>query len=344
VGPVETNGEPHAFQPKGTTHVSDHQTSKLISQLRTLLQLTQTEAQIAQARQAQARTDAVRRELIQNETNARTRSRQIATTLRELGGVPDVVSPILGRLAALVKSVVEQAEPLDGALLEDLALERQLFDRARYLKVLATTADNAKVRHLAERLETAHQATVDWLSTVLAEEALGGPTALRPTPLQAVAGTATRIVNSPARWSAGQVDRAVATVKKSRGKAEEVADQVADKASQIADAAQETIAASRNAGLKQAEKVARRDGAADTATAVRKARVNTGALESDELPIKNYDELNTNDAVVEVKKLSKPEDLRAIIGYEESHKNRSGVVSATQTQLAGIAKEVAGIS
>ena len=77
--------------------MSNIDTSKLITQLRTLLQLTHTEAQIAQARQAQARTEAVRRELTQNETNARTRSTQITTTLRELGGVPDVVSPALGR-------------------------------------------------------------------------------------------------------------------------------------------------------------------------------------------------------------------------------------------------------
>ncbi len=43
--------------------MSNIDTSKLITQLRTLLQLTHTEAQIAQARQAQARTEAVRREL-----------------------------------------------------------------------------------------------------------------------------------------------------------------------------------------------------------------------------------------------------------------------------------------
>jgi len=324
--------------------VAAHNTSKLIDQLRTLLQLTQTEAQIAQARQAQARTDAVRRELAQNEANARTRSRQIQNTLRDLGGFPDAVSPVLGRLAALVKTVVDQAEPLDGALLEDLALERQLFDRARYLKVLATTAENAKIHRLAERLETAHAATVEWLSTVLAEEALGGPTALRPTPLQVVAGTATRIVNSPARWSARRVDRAVGTLKQSRAKAEDVAEEFADRVGQVKDAAQDTFTASRQAGLKQAETSARRDGAESTAKAVRKARVNTGGLEAEELPIKSFDELSITDAVTAVKKLTKPEDLRAVIGYEESHKNRSGVISATQTQLAAVAKDVAGIS
>ena len=324
--------------------MSNQDTSKLVTQLRTLLQLTQTEAQIAQARQAQARTDAVRRELAQNEKNARARSTQIAKSLRDLGGVPDVVSPVFGRLAALVKTVVEQAEPLDSALLEDLALERQLFDRARYLKVLATTADNAKVRRLAERLESAHEATVKWLSTVLAEEALGGPTALRPTPLQAVAGTATRIVKSPARWSASGVNRAVATVKQSRGRAEDAAEDVAEKATQLKDAAKKTISAGGKAGLAQAEKTARRDGATETAKGVHEVRVATGSVDPSELPIKNYDNLSISDAVTAVKKLNRPEDLRTIISYEEATKNRTGVVSATQTRLAGIAKDVAGIS
>ncbi len=324
--------------------MSDHDTSKMIVQLRALLQLTNTETQIAEARQAQARTDAVRRELAQNARNATTRSRVIANTLSDLGGVPDVVSPALGRLTALVKTVLEQAEPLDGALLEDLALEHQLFDRARYLKVLATAADNTAVRQLAERLETAHAVTIEWLSVVLAEEALGGPTALRPTPLQAVAGTATRIVASPARWSAGGVNRAVATVRQSRGKAEEVAEDVAEKATQAKDIVSESLTAGRDAGLKQAESVARRDGAEDTARAALKARVRVGSLDSRELPIRNYDKLSIGDAVAAVKKLTKPEDVRAVIGYEENTRDRKGVASAAQARLAGIAKQTAGIS
>ncbi|WP_127784415.1 ferritin-like domain-containing protein [Rhodococcus sp. X156] len=330
--------------------MSDNDTSKIITQLRMLLQLTNTEAQIAQARQAQARTDAVRRELAENEKNSRTRALQIERVLRDVGGVPDVVSPLLGRLAAMVKTVVEQAEPLDGALLEDLSLEHQLFDRARYLKVLATSADMARVRTLAERLEVAHQATIDWLSTVLAEEALGGPTALRPTPLQAVAGTATRIVNSPARWSADGLNRAVATVKQTRSKAEDFADDVADRASDVADkagdvtdAAREAVAAGRDASMRQAEKVARRDGNSNAAEAVHDSRKSSGQLSASELPIKGYDSMTITKAVAAIKKLSDPDDVRTIIAYEEAHKNRSGVVSASQTQLASIAKDVAGI-
>lgn len=112
----------------------------LVAQLRTVLQLTQTEAQIARTRQAQARTDAVRRELAENAANSDERARSIAEALGELGAVPDVVSPAVGWLTAFAKTGIEQAQPLGEALLGDLALEHQLLDRARYVKVLADAA------------------------------------------------------------------------------------------------------------------------------------------------------------------------------------------------------------
>ena len=50
--------------------MTDTTTQKLITQLRTLHHLTNTEAQIAQTRQAQARDEAVRAELTTNAANA----------------------------------------------------------------------------------------------------------------------------------------------------------------------------------------------------------------------------------------------------------------------------------
>ncbi|HEY9413480.1 MAG TPA: hypothetical protein VIQ30_01870 [Pseudonocardia sp.] len=148
---------------------------------------------------AQARTEAVRRELSQNADNAERRTEQIVMELRSLGGVPDVVSRIVGRFSAVLKSNLDQAEPFDEALLQDLALEQQLLGRARYLKALARAAQRRSTETLAEPLETAHTATVDWITTVLAEEALGGPAALRATPFQRIAGGATQVVNVPTR-------------------------------------------------------------------------------------------------------------------------------------------------
>src|ERR1700712_384401 len=181
----------------------------LIRQLRAMLALTQTEAQIARTRVAQARTEAVRRELTQNADNAERRSRQISDELRAVGGVPDVVTPVVGRVTAMFKSTVEQAVAFDEALLSDLALEQQLQGRARYLKTLAQAAGRTSTKNLAERLEAAHTATVEWISTVLAEEALGGPAALRATPLQRVAGGATLVVNVPTRFARDQLNKAV---------------------------------------------------------------------------------------------------------------------------------------
>ena len=66
--------------------MTDTTTQKLITQLRTLQQLTNTEAQIAQTRQAQARDEAVRDELATNAANAQERAQLIAAALRDLGG------------------------------------------------------------------------------------------------------------------------------------------------------------------------------------------------------------------------------------------------------------------
>src|SRR3954453_12471084 len=207
--------------------------AKILNQLRALVLLTQTEEQVARTRVAQARTDAVRRELNQNADHAAERTEALTEQLRALGGVPDVVTPAIGRLSAVLKARFEQAEPLEEALLQDLQLEHQLLDRATYLKVLADQAELPKVRQLAERLITAHQATVEWLTVVLAEEALGGPAALQPTAFQRVAGGAANVAIAPYRFWANRVNETVDTVAQRRDRAEGRLGDVADKANQL---------------------------------------------------------------------------------------------------------------
>jgi hypothetical protein len=315
-------------------------TTTLRTQLRVVLDLTNTEIQIAETRMAQARTDAVRRELSENADNARARAEAIEAALRELGGVPQLAGPFLGRAAAVVKAMAEQAQPFDEALLGDLALEHQLLDRARYIKALATAAQQPDVVALAQRLITAHTATVDWLTTVLAEDALGGPAALRRTPLQAAAGTAVKLVNLPVTWSARGLDRVLDTVRAAPPAVGELLTQGA----QAGDVAVKTLTASRDAALETAEQVTRREGADTAADALRSIRTATGVLDHDELPIGDYEELNVNQAATAVKELTEPTDIRTIIAYEETHKNRSGVVSAARTRLTAIAKQVGGLS
>ncbi|SOD99397.1 hypothetical protein [Blastococcus haudaquaticus] len=318
--------------------------NKIVNQLRALVLLTKTEEQVARTRISQARTDAVRRELTQNADNAAARTIEITEALRSLGGVPDVVTPALGRLGAVLKATFEQAAPLEEALLTDLSLEHQLLDRATYVKVLAESAEETKVRKLAEKLITAHQATVEWLTVVLAEEALGGPAALVATPVQKVAGGVARAVNAPVRFWANTVNNAVDTVKNAGEETSDRFSAVTDRAVALTDAVKETLTAGRSASLRKAEQVAKREGNKDVAEAAKAAREELGDVAASELPIKNFDNLSVGDAVKAIKGLKEPHDIRVIVAYEEAHKARANVVSAAQTQLAALAKEAVGVS
>ncbi|CAA0134098.1 Uncharacterised protein [Mycolicibacterium vanbaalenii] len=315
-------------------------TATLVAQLRSLLDLTHTEIQVAETRVVQARTEAVRTELQRNADNARIRAEAIEKAVRDLGGFPDVIGPFLGRAAAAVKALTEQAEPFDEALLGDLALEGQLLDRARYVKALAVAAQHKDVEELATRLITAHSATVEWLTTVLAEDALGGPAALRRTPLQAAAGLAVRFVNLPLTWSTRSAERAAEAVRSVRPAFAELV----NRGSRTGDIASKTFAGARNSALEAAERVAREQGADQAADAIHAARGATGILDETELPITDYDDLNVNEAASAVKELTDPADIRVIVAYEEANKDRQRVVSAAQTRLAAIAQEVVGIS
>ena len=318
--------------------------TKLINQLRALVLLTQTEEQVARTRISQARTDAVRRELTQNADNAAARSLEITEQLRAVGGVPDVVTPAIGRLSAILKATFEQAAPFEEALLTDLQLEHQLHDRATYLKVLADRAGRPQVRELAEKLTTAHAATIEWLTVVLAEEAMGGPVALMPTPVQRVAGGVARAVNAPIRFWANTVNSAVDTVKQAGEETSERFSAVSDRASALTDAVRETLTAGRSASLRKAEQVAKREGNQAAATAVRSTREDLGDVSAAELPIKNFDNLSVGDAIKAIQGLTTPHDIQVVIHYEEAHKNRSNVASAAQTRLAALAKDAVGVS
>ena len=318
--------------------------NKIVNQLRALVLLTKTEEQVARTRISQARTDAVRRELTQNANNAAARTLEITEALRGLGGVPDVVTPALGRLSATLKATFEQAAPFEEALLSDLSLEHQLLDRATYVKVLADQAEAASVRTLAEKLITAHQATVEWLTVVLAEEALGGPAALVATPVQKVAGGVARAVNAPVRFWANTVNNAVDTVKQAGEETSDRFSAVTDRAVALTDAVKETLTAGRSASLRKAEQIAEREGNKDAARTAKSAREELGDVSADELPIKNFDQLAVADAVKAVKNLTTAHDIRVVINYEEAHKARANVVSAAQTQLASIAKEAVGVN
>lgn len=316
--------------------------ASLVRQLRIMLQLTQTEAQMARVRLAQARTDEVRDELTLNADNAERRSRLIEEQLRQIGGVPDVVTPFIGRLNALFKSTIEQAEPFDEALLQDLALEQQLLGRARYLKSLGEAAGNQSVRELAEHLEAAHTETVEWINTVLAQEALGGPAALRATPFQRAAGGITKIVSLPLRVAREGVNRTVSGAQEAEQRVRESFGDTTDRMSRFGGAARDVMVSGRNASLDRAEREARREGATRTANALHETRRGLGTLDESELPIRQYPQLNQQDAVRQIKDLGDSTDVRTVMAYEQAHKDRSTVVEAARTRISSLAEQTLG--
>jgi hypothetical protein len=303
--------------------VTHPNTDKLVGQLRILHNLTNTEAQIATTRVVQARDDSVRDELTANAENAQERSKLIAAALRDLGGVPDVITPALGRATALAKTVVEQVQPLAGALFSDLALEHQLLDRARYLGELADAADHTATRQLAQRLQEAHQETVEWINSVLAQEAAGEPTALRPTPVQMAVGRLSKVAYYPARWAAARIDDAAEALARTRSRIDTVSE-----------ATVESFSAGRDAGLDKAEQIASKKGARNTATTLHRTRAASGALTEAELPVKNYDDLTVNEVEAKVQKVTDSAALTALLRHEQSNKDRVGATTVIENQLA----------
>ena len=147
----------------------------LVAQLNALLRLTQTETMIAETRRAQAATPEVERELAANADKCRERTRLLTAAVRDLGGFPDVVGVGAGRLAATVKSTVEQGQDLVEALLGDLALENELLARTRYARMIAEHHGETRSLKVLDRLEVAHSATIQWLMTRLGEVAVDAP-------------------------------------------------------------------------------------------------------------------------------------------------------------------------
>lgn len=185
-------------------------TATLITQLRVLAHLARTEAQVARLRTAQATGDGARDELQRNAAGADARAVRITGALHDLGALPDPVTPVLGRAAALVRGALEQAQPLDEVLFGDLALAHQLRDRARHVGALADAADLPAVRALADDLVEAHTETVGWLHGVLDDVAAGRPAPLAAFPLQRVAAQVARTANAPGRTAPGHTAAAAA--------------------------------------------------------------------------------------------------------------------------------------
>lgn len=345
----------------------------LITQLRVLGQLTRTEAQVARLRVVQASSDAVRDELRRNATDADARAARIAAALTGLGALPDPVTPLFGRVAALVRGALEQTQPLDEAVLGDLALEHQLRDRAHYVAALADAAGRTEVRQLADDLVAAHTETVEWLTDLLADLGAGRPAALGASPLQQVAAQVTHVANTPARGALDTVGAGVShalqaatqTVTQTAGAARDTAGQTLDTATAaageaatgVAHAAAATAGVVRKAAgdtLGTVTEAAGRavtgtvQGAATAADAVRDTTAHAlhGAADTAEAaagsstpadpPVDGFAELPAHTAIAALRGLDDPRSVEAMLAFEQAHGNRPAVVEAARLRAAAL--------
>ncbi|HET9547179.1 MAG TPA: hypothetical protein VFO97_05055, partial [Desertimonas sp.] len=230
------------------------------------------------------------------------------------------------------------------ALLGDLALEHELLSRTRLAAMMAERLDDAATLKVLDRLEVAHTATIEWLMTRLGEIAIDAPPALRPTPMQSIVGLGQRLTALPAKQSAELVNRSVdASTRLGRRTAETITTN-ADRARQLIDAAGDIWTTGRDAALKRSEQTATEHGARQTARDINRTRRNLGAVDGDELPIRNYDTLTADDAISRIGRLRDADEVRTVLAYETANKARKGVTSVLQERLQTLAANLAAVS
>ena len=323
----------------------DKNSSMLVSQLNVLLRLTNIEAMIAQTRRAQATSERIERELNANADKCNERINLISDVITDLGGLPDLVGATVGRAGTAVKLATEQGLPIEEALLGDLLLEQQLLDRARFAKMLAAQASvPARVGRVLDRLELAHTATVEWLMQRLGEVAVGGPPALRPSPLQAAAGVGRRFTQLPARQASSTINRSIATASRMQQRAGDAVGTNVDRTRQLISAAGEIWSAGRDASMQRTEQIANRRGDFELAGRVNHARRETGAVQADELPIRNYDTKGVTQVVAALGRLNDAEEVRTVLAYETANKARKGVAEAANARIEALASSLVAAS
>jgi hypothetical protein len=318
--------------------------------------MTAFEQSIATVRRVQAASSEIATELAENAKKSAERQALLAGAVKQVGGVPDVVGPLLGKAGAFLQTQLNQVQTLQGALLGDLALEHQLRERARYARTLAESLGYSQVIPVLDRLEVAHTATIEWLETRLAEVGRTGTSALEATPLQAVVTAARRFAGAPLGFAATGINRVGGLVQRFGGKADDVLDSAvgaakgaaATVATKAGDAATKAGDAAGSAAGKVADTAADvypTEGsvqpAVDEFGAVGSLNDNTG-VEPDGVhaPFPGYDKLSGDRVMAHVAESTDLPDLQVLLAYEEAHKNRKGVVQAVETRLAELGTPV----
>ena len=162
--------------------------------------------------------------------------------------------------------------------------------------------------------------------------------------MQTVAGVSRRIYLLPAVQTARLANRGLETSTRLRRRAGSKATDAVERSRELIDAAGEVITAGRDAALKRAEEQATEHGADRTARSVNRVRRDVGALNGDELPIRNYDSLTATSAIQRIQRIRDVDDVRAVQAYEAANKARKGVTQAIEGRLEQLVAEMAAAS
>ena len=352
----------------------------LLSELRDLLRLTAFEQAIATVRRTQAASTPIADELAANARKAGERLALLSGSVRQLGGVPDLVGPLVGRAGALLQTQLNQVQTLQGALLGDLALEHSLRERARYARTLAVTLGESSVIPVLDRLDRAHGETIAWLEQRLAEVGATGTSALRPTPVQVVVGSVRRLYGLPLGLAAAGVNRLGGLLTRAGQAAPDVLADAADTAAQTArdtvidlteragGAAQQAKEAAGSTAQTVADTVAdvaqsaadttasTAQTAADTASGAAETVADTAAGAAEQVadtvqeaapqpdpekhPFPGYERLSGDSVIRHVNDTEDVEQLRQLLAFEQAHKARKGVLGAVRARLAQLSASV----
>src|SRR5664280_2274064 len=132
------------------------------------------------------------------------------------------------------------------------------------------------------------------------------------------------------------------TLAEASGDTAESAKATVERGSELASAGASVVAAGRDEVLDQTETVAQEQGADGLADSVHEEREDLGVVAAPELPIKAYENLNGDSIMHKFGEMDDPDEIRTVIAFEESHKNRKGVLKAAEARIEGIANELAG--
>ena len=190
--------------------------------------------------------------------------------------------------------------------------------------MIAEQSNKTKTLTVLDRLEDAHTAIVDWLMTRLAEVAVGGPTALRPTTMQSVVGVSRRATQFPVQQAAATLNRSADVVGRIRQRSVEAVATNVERAREFVDAAGDIWTAGRDATLKRTEEVAEQRG----------GPLNGEKRQQRATRARSRRHVGTSDprlrraqcryGIARIGRLGNADDVRTILAYETANKHRKG--------------------